>query len=214
MHQEPLLPNVYYHLFNHAVGNECLFRQHDNYLFFLQRYAHYIYPVARTYAYCLMPNHFHVLVQIRGEDELDHAYRQLYQLPNEKSGPPDYPAFVMQQFSNLFNSYAKAYNRRFERKGALFLDYLRRKSVGVDAYFTTLVAYIHQNAVHHGFCRRVEDWPYSSLHSLCSSKPTRLERHEMLNWFGGLEQIVAFHQQNQKSPMESDWEFGHQSKNL
>ena len=62
MYNEPLLPGQYYHIFNHAVGDENLFRQAANYLYFLERYGHYIFPIARTYAYCLMPNHFHILV--------------------------------------------------------------------------------------------------------------------------------------------------------
>ena len=208
MYYDPLLPERYYHLFNHAVGDECLFRNQDNYLYFLKRYADYIQPIAKTYAYCLMPNHFHFLVQVRDEETLKALYYQrnlLRLMPTEA----DYSAFVMQQFSNLFNSYAKAYNKRFERRGALFIDKVRRKQVESDDYFTTLIAYIHRNPVHHGFCRQADNWAFSSLNSVTSSRSTHLERIAVLDWFGGIESYVLFHQNLTLNPSSDDWEFGH-----
>jgi putative transposase len=49
-------PAKFYHLYNHANGNENLFRKDENYLFFLKKFAFYINPVADTYAYCLLLN--------------------------------------------------------------------------------------------------------------------------------------------------------------
>ena len=208
MDQDPLLPECYYHLFNHAVGNECLFRNRDNYGFFLKRYADYIQPIAKTYAYCLMPNHFHFLVQIRDEQTLRALYHQK-KTSRLLTAEVDYSAFVMQQLSNLFNSYAKAYNKRFERRGALFIDKLRRKQVESDDYFTTLIAYIHRNPVHHGFCRRANDWGFSSINSTTSSRSTHLERSAVLDWFGGIESYVSFHQNFTVNASSDDWEFGY-----
>ncbi len=64
-----------------------------------------MFPVVRTYAYCLMPNHFHILIQVREENELLAHFGTLYLARQTTSLLVDYPAFVMQQFSNLFNSY-------------------------------------------------------------------------------------------------------------
>jgi putative transposase len=61
-YSEPLLCNRYYHLFNHAIGSDNLFKEKENYLYFLRKYGIYISPVCQTYAYCLMPNHFHFLI--------------------------------------------------------------------------------------------------------------------------------------------------------
>ena len=60
-------PSTFYHLYNHANGSENLFRNDENYRFFLQKYAKYISTVADTYAYCLMPNHLHFLIKIKSE---------------------------------------------------------------------------------------------------------------------------------------------------
>ncbi len=130
-----------------------------------------------------MPNHFHLLVQVRDEASLQTRYEALKGHP----AGADFTIheFVMQQFSNFFNSYARSFNRVFNRKGALFIDYLQREQVETEDYFTTLVSYIHQNPVHHGFCRSATDWHYSSYTELLHGGPTFLERDYLLEWFGG-----------------------------
>jgi hypothetical protein len=66
----PLECGKYYHIFNHAVGADHLFRNNENDLFFLKKYAQYISPIADTFAYCLMPNHFHFAVRIKDEEDI------------------------------------------------------------------------------------------------------------------------------------------------
>jgi putative transposase len=63
----PLQPGLYYHVFNRGNNGEDLFREERNYSFFLKLYGKYITPVADTYAYCLLRNHFHVLLRIKRE---------------------------------------------------------------------------------------------------------------------------------------------------
>lgn len=60
-----LKPEQYYHIYNRANGSEKMFVNDGNYFFFLQRYHYYISPIAETFAYCLMPNHFHFLVKMK-----------------------------------------------------------------------------------------------------------------------------------------------------
>ena len=68
--QEPLCPGDFYHIYNRGNNRETIFRTAENYRFFLERYVYYIEPIAATYAYCLLPNHFHLFVGIRPEPEL------------------------------------------------------------------------------------------------------------------------------------------------
>jgi len=67
---DSLQPSRFYHIYNHANGSENIFRDAENYRFFLEKYELYISPVAETFAWCLMPNHFHLLIQIRDETTL------------------------------------------------------------------------------------------------------------------------------------------------
>ena len=64
-----LSANQYFHIYNHAIGNENLFREEKNYNFFIKKYIKYIVPHTETYAYCLMPNHFHLLLKVNNEYE-------------------------------------------------------------------------------------------------------------------------------------------------
>lgn len=179
--------NNFYHIVNHAVGNENLFRTTDNYRYFLDRYSHHISSALETFAYCLMPNHFHLLVRVGSIEELS----------KDPKFKDDVHKYVMQKISNLLNGYAKAYNIRFDRKGALFIDYTKRFWVDSDAYFTAAVNYIHQNPINHGFVNNLDEWRYSSYHSLLSKKSTKLKREEVISWFGNKEKFIDFHKQNQ-----------------
>lgn len=192
-------PGSFYHIYNHAVGNDNMFKSHDNYIFFLNRYNHYLFPVFRTFAYCLMPNHFHILIQVRDEQELE-------KLISQQDEGFDFHKLIMQKLSNFLNSYAKAFNKQQSRKGALFIDYTKRKEVNNEFYFNRIVNYIHQNPVHHGFCKEAGEWEYSSYNSIISvDKTTKLERNVIFDWFGGIEQFIEFHRQNRGLDVDLDF---------
>ena len=63
-HHSKFESEKYYHVYNRGNNKEDLFRSSDNYHYFLQKWKTYISPHTSTLAYCLMPNHFHFLVQI------------------------------------------------------------------------------------------------------------------------------------------------------
>jgi len=154
--------NTYYHIYNRANGSENLFRKDENYGYFLKKWGEYISPVADTYAYCLMPNHFHFLVKIKTEVEL-----------KDLTGFENLSGLLKQPFSNLFNGYAKAYNNMYNRKGSLFQRPFKQKPIDSEAYLKEVIFYIHHNPVHHGFTKQMEDWPYSSFPALLTNRLTR-----------------------------------------
>ena len=63
-------PGNFYHLYNHANGRENLFVEERNYNFFLQLISKHVLTTSKMFAYSLMPNHFHLLVQLKNEEEL------------------------------------------------------------------------------------------------------------------------------------------------
>lgn len=189
----PLLPGEKYHVLGRAVGNEKLFRNGDNYAFFIARYIKQVSPVADTYCYCLLPNHFHCVVKIKEETQLARHFHEVKR--NKHFSIELLPEFIMERFSNMLNSYAKAYNKMYNRKGALFIDYLRRKQIESDEQFRATVYYIHNNPVHHGYCTDLSKWKWSSYPAMRSKEPTWLLRPEMLEEFGGLNGFEKFHGQ-------------------
>ena len=69
-----MYPGRSYHLYNHANGSENIFREEENYRFFLQQYDKYLGIVVDTYAYFLMPKHFHLLVGVKQEAEVKKTF--------------------------------------------------------------------------------------------------------------------------------------------
>ena len=104
------------------------------------------------------------------------------------------PKAPSQYFANLFNAYAKAINKAYDRTGSLFERPFERIEVTDDAYFTQLVAYIHLNPVKHGFADAPDEWPFTSYRALRTTRPTRLRRDVVLDWFGGREGFIAAHE--------------------
>ena len=195
--------NGIYHIYNHANGDENLFRNNQNYLYFLKRYAHFIHPIAKTYAYCLMPNHFHVLVKIRSKEEIVATLPKFETLEKlTELEELTFDKFISKQFSNLFSSYTQSFNKVFKRKGSLFIKNFKRKPIKSNSYFISTLQYIHRNPVHHGFCTNIEDWNWSSYHSLISQKSTLLEKKEIMDWFGTKEYFAEAHKLPDKNYVE------------
>ncbi len=183
----PLEYGQYYHIYNRGNNGENLFFEERNYPHFLKLYAHYILPVADTYTYCLLRNHFHILVRIKTEEEQAKTLQTLRVSETLRVSKPGVfkPKSPSQQFGNLFNAYAKGINKAYGRTGSLFENPFGRVAVTSDSYLVHLVTYIHQNPQKHGFVTDFRAWPYSSYHAVVSQQPTRLERDEVLAWFQG-----------------------------
>lgn len=185
---QPLLPGNIYHLFNCGVGYEKIFRTNENYLFFIEKISKYILPVCDILAYCLLPDHFHLMIKVKPEQELTTFAKTI------KKEKINLPAIISEQFSNCFNSYTKSYNKVFKRHGKLFDLPFKRIEVSSDIYYTVLIAYIHRNPVHHGYVKDFTDWKFSSYNAFLSDKPTKISRNEILAWFGNANEFIKFHQ--------------------
>lgn len=188
----PLEPGKCYHLFNYAIGDELLFRNDKNFEFFLNKFAVHALSICDPFGYTLMPNHFHFAVKIKPA-ELCAAHFEKIKQRQFNPEIHDIPDFLMERFGNLCNSYTKSFNSLFDRKGALFIDYLKRSEVEQDTYFCNLINYIHFNAVYHGFCKNPLDWKWTSLHAFLAEKKTRIKKEDVLNVFGGFKKFKLAH---------------------
>ncbi len=130
----PLLYDTYYHIYNRGTNRENIFMQERNYEHFMLLYARHIDPVAETFAYCLLRNHFHLLVRIRLEEEIrrdmktlkvSSAVQQLVKSgvgANQSHDKLRKPlgSYASRKFSDFFNAYAKGINAAYGRTGSLF----------------------------------------------------------------------------------------------
>ncbi len=176
--QQPLKAGAYYHIYNRGNNHENIFIEERNYRYFLTLYTQHIHPIADTFAYCLLKNHFHILLRIKPE---------LAQTNIDKHSP-------IQAFSNLFNAYTKAINKAYGRTGKLFQEHFKRIEVTNQHYFANLIFYIHFNPQKHGFVNDFRVWPWSSYSAYISSLPSKVMRDEALQFFGDRQAFTAFHQ--------------------
>ena len=186
---DQLAPSTYYHIFNHANGDEDLFREPENYRYFLQQYHRHIDRIADTYSYCLMPNHFHLLVRIKPKEAITTHLQGFQNLEGVAASN-----LLSKQFSNFFNGYSKAFNNKYDRKGSLFLKNFKKKAISDREYLAAAILYIHLNPVKHGFRKHPKDWESSSYHTL------HLERLDFINTlFGNEEKYFQAHEEKIKS---------------
>ena len=205
---EILIPDATYHIYNRANGNDKLFLSDDNYRYFLEKYIEYVSPIADTFCYCLMPNHFHFLIRIKSENELLSFFKSKEKVVNGLKNIENEPTVNLEkllsgQFSNFFNGYAKAFNKKHNRLGSLFMHTYKRKKIDNTNYLNKLVLYIHFNPLEARLCKSLRDWPYSSYNSIISSKETFINRLEVLEWFEDIENFKHVHL---SSPSSSDFE--------
>ena len=164
------LPGQYYHFYNRGAHRVSIFREPDNYLFVLRKLKKYLGELElRLISYCLMPNHYHFLTRQDGK----HAAGLLPQ--------------------RVFNSYSKAYNKRYEHSGTLFEDNYKVKPVVKSSHLLHLCRYIHGNPVKDGLVADPADWPYSNYLEWIGERDGTLYDPEFVRVnFGSPEEYRAF----------------------
>lgn len=212
-----LEPDKFYHIYNHANGDDKLFREERNYSFFMQKIEKYIVPCCDIYSYCLIPNHFHFALRVKSEhelikiweDKLDKKLSKLILPPTLLKNPSGFivgdelvlsrlktsmiEKLLSEQFSHCFNSYVQAYNKVYNRMGSLMKERFQRKNVDSERYLKSLICYIHNNPVNHGIVKSPSNWSHSSYNTLFTDDPTFIKRTEVIELFGSIENLVAEH---------------------
>jgi len=159
-----LVAGEYYHVYNRGNNRQDIFFDRENYWFFLRRLHNYFQTsqalhetlaLCTVVAYCLMPNHFHLLLQPH-DDQLS-RYLQM-----------------------LAISYTKAINARHNRVGALFQGAFQARHVDRDEYLLHLSRYIHLNPVHAGLVQRPEDWESSSYREYIGTRTVTLPKPDIV----------------------------------
>ena len=136
-----------YHVMLRGVNKQDIFLDEEDYSLFrglLYKMVYYKDEQGKKqpsrcifYAYCLMPNHVHLLIREAAED-------------------------LSTVIKRIAVAYALFYNNKYQHVGHLFQSRFRSEPVNDAAYFFTLMRYIHQNPVAAGLTTSVADYPWSS----------------------------------------------------
>lgn len=89
---------TFYHVFNKGINGENIFLNEIDYQKFLNKYAIYIEPIANTYAYSLLGNHFHLLIKTKSEREIEENVKARFPEKVLKSANK----YISSQFAHLF----------------------------------------------------------------------------------------------------------------
>lgn len=169
MKLEILQKDHFYHIYNRGINGCNIFTTDANKKYFLELYQKYIGTKVSTFSYCLLSNHFHIVFRVESD-----------------------PKVLTQSLSNLFNSYAKAYNKAEIRTGSLFEKHFKRIQLTDENHLKQIIIYVHLNPqMHFGFDYKT--FPFSSYRAFLSEHPTKVNRSEVLALFEDKENFIYVH---------------------
>ncbi len=146
-----------YHVYNRGNNQQLIFFKDENYLFFLRKMRKLLLPQCEILAYCLMPNHFHLLI-----------YTTENSIRIGKNGLTNFSEAIRQMLSQ----YTKAINKQENRSASLFQQNTKAKEMEVQVCHEnrdtplhesalTCFVYIHKNP-REITCNNLAKWKYSS----------------------------------------------------
>jgi putative transposase len=178
----PLIGGSYYHIFNRGINSQRIFFTEDNYRYFLKLLDKYLNGYIEIIAYCLLPNHFHLV--IKAHDSLN----------SEKSNiDEDIGRKISKQFRSMFIAYSLAINKQENRTGSLFEKNFKRIEINEHEYLQYLIFYVHNNPEKHGLISNFRTYTYSSFQTYLSKGKTRLSRQLGLEIFNDKQSFLSFH---------------------
>ncbi len=127
-----------YHIMLRGINKQVIFEDDEDNLKFLETLKNYkAISEYKIFAYCLMSNHIHLLIKVEKED-IDLIVKR------------------------IASSYVYWYNWKYHRSGHLFQDRFKSEPIEDDAYFLTVIRYIHQNPIKAGICKNIDGYEFSS----------------------------------------------------
>ena len=220
-HLQPLKEGRFYHIYNQGNNRENIYYNDGNYAYFLQKLDYYLSDYMELYAFCLMPNHFHLLIKVKTIEELDNTANEKFSVfrdnrlsKSSRLGKSElekskiqadneiYSDFISTQFRFFFMSYSKSINKQLERAGSLFRKNFKRKEITNLPYLQQAVVYIHRNPVHHDFCDDFTAYRWSSYSKITEEKITKLKKKEVLGWFNDKENYRFIHSRDVEDDIE------------
>ena len=165
----PSYKDQYYHVYNRGNNRENIFIEEKNYRYFLSKVVTTFNDKIDLISYCLMPNHFHLLVMVKDDGALEES---------------------MQKIST---GYTRAINFAYNRTGHIFQGRFKNKLIPNNEYLLHLSRYIFRNPFRAGLVDKLEDWKCSSYHETISKNESALIKPQILiEQFSNIEAFKKF----------------------
>ena len=183
-----LEPGNIYHIYSQGNNKQIIFFRRENYFYFLKKIQKYICPLADMLAWCLMPNHFHLIIALKSDRVTGSQTVTL-------NG----------SIAIMLRSYTRAINIQENRSGSLFREKTKAIWLGSieseklkyqnkvghehipdadEEYLFTCFRYIHQNPVKAGLVQKDTDWEYSSARDFASLREENLINKKLSGQLG------------------------------
>jgi len=199
-----------YHIYNQGNNRQLLFFNRENYLYFLQKIRMHLLPYADLLAYCLMPNHFHFMVEVKEVllpvPSPTHGVTAPHQSGSHPVSTPK-PITINTSIGIMLRSYTRAINIQEHRTGALFREETKaiclnnyplhsslwHQSQGITYLHTSIPEwqypqvcfnYIHNNPVKAGLVADARNWEFSSLSEIINKRPDAMVNMERIHDLG------------------------------
>jgi REP element-mobilizing transposase RayT len=150
-------PGFTYHVYNQGNNRESIFFERADYLLFLKKMKKALNPHCFILAWCLMPNHFHWLINVREDYQLYNDSRKALKALNP----------LNKGIGSMLSSYTQSINQKRNRSGSLFRKRTKAKCLNEDEKFKgnygiNCFFYIHQNPLRAGLVKQLGEWEFSS----------------------------------------------------
>ena len=172
------IPKSYYHVYARGRGKQKVFRDENDFEMFLNLFDRYLSKRAKSdsygkpyphllgevslLSYCLMGNHFHLLLYQENEGAMSALMR------------------------GVMTSYSRYYNAKYSLSGSLFESRYKASRISSDEYLMHVSRYIHLNA------KDWMAYPHSSIHSYYMGAPEWLDPTRIIEIFGSLPVYADF----------------------
>ncbi|MGY0426160.1 MAG: transposase, partial [Polaribacter sp.] len=170
MKLEILEKDGFYHIYNRGINGCKIFNNEENKNYFLKLVSKYLQSKVTLLSYCLLDNHYHFLVKVNVDNKE-----------------------VTQAFSNLFNAYAKAFNKSIGRTGSLFEKHFKRKRIQDEKYLKNTIIYIHKNPENHKLVNDFKEYRFSSYRKIISNNNTLINVNEVISLFEDVDNFIYSH---------------------
>jgi REP element-mobilizing transposase RayT len=186
----PLIGGNYYHVYNRGINRGDIFFQPKNYNYFLNLLKRFQNPYLQILAYCLLPNHFHLLIKLPETITTPATeITSMKVLEYEK----EVGEFISEQFRRMLISFAQAINRQEQRIGGLFVRNFKRILLEDEEHLRYLFFYIHYNPTKHGICDDFKNYRFSSYKAYLSDNSTGVSRKLGFELFDGKQNFIDYH---------------------
>ena len=178
------LPDNIYHIYNQGNNQQDIFNSEEEYIIFLRMIKNHFQTHAEIIAWCLMPNHFHILISAnkKGCEMVKQGGLEIEKITNA--------------IRKLLSGYARIFNKKYNRSGSLFRQKTKAKNVAesdwviknnyiLQDYCSRCFDYIHQNPVEAKLVQYPSDWRFSSYQDYAGLRDGTLCNKELATKYCG-----------------------------